>query len=152
MRACQQQNVDARALGGKGGARRRRNHPLRVKHGGTCPKGRPLQAGAKAPAQPLRRPAVRAVSCDGACWKPSAEVASSSHGPSTDTGTMETCCSRRTLLPGWKATLKMSCLLLPSLATAETPVKPSLYRMKASSSEKLGKEPSMRTRSTPATA
>ena len=43
----------------------------------------------------------------------------------------------------------MSCLWLPSRATAETPVKPSLYRMYLSSSEKLGKEPSIRIRSTP---
>ena len=57
--------------------------------------------------------------------------------------------SRHPAAAGWTHTSKMSCLWLPSRATAETPVKPSLYRMYLSSSEKLGNEPSIRIRSTP---
>ena len=46
--------------------------------------------------------------------------------------------SRHPAAAGWGHTSKMSCLWLPSRATAETPVKPSLYRMYLSSSESWG--------------
>lgn len=104
MHACQQQNVDAIALSGEGGAGRRGDHPLRIKHGGARSKRRALQDPARASAQAHCAPAVRNLSCDAACWKPAAEVSSSSRGPSAETGAVETSCLRLLWCQDGKAT------------------------------------------------